>query len=47
MTDELDNPPSQLEGAFLFQPALLNGGTGSMEQMGPDSFMTLSCVKAQ
>jgi hypothetical protein len=47
MTDKLDTPPSQIQGAFLFQPALLNGGVGSMEQFGQDSFVVLNCVKAQ
>ena len=47
MTDKLDTPPTQIEAAFLFQPALLDGTNGSMEQFGQDSLIVLNCVKAQ
>jgi hypothetical protein len=45
--DKLDTPPSQMQGAFLFQPALLSGGVGSMEQFANDGFLVLDCVKSR
>jgi hypothetical protein len=45
LTDRITHPPTELQGAFLVEPALLDGSgaSGNLKRFSGDDFLIFAC----